>query len=372
MWEPLSLCFAPVGLPHPLWCHFPQPVSIMTELIFATSVVLFVSCFCSLLEAVLYSIPPGQVEMLAGQNRPSGKILKKLREDIQRPISAILSLNTLANTGGAAIAGAAFVGVFGRHYEAYFTGVLALSVLVFSEILPKTTGVVYARSLATLIARPLQWLVWIFTPFIWLNWFVTRLIIRNAGEVQDISAKEIETIARMSREAGAIAPEQEQVISNILNLHELRARDIMTPRPVVVSLDLKLNLAEVGQEAGGWRHSRIPLYGDDRDDIVGVVLQRDVLKALAEGRDDTRLADLARTPYTVPEPARADQLLKEFLVRREHLFIVIDEYGVFSGIVTLEDVLEEIVGEEIVDEFDRTVDMQEQARRRTVPPLPEA
>ncbi len=343
----------------------------MTELILATSVVLLVSCICSLLEAALYSLPQSQIEMLADQGRSSGKILKKLHEDIQRPISAILSLNTLANTGGAAIAGAAFAGAFGRSNEAYFTGALALSVLVFSEVLPKTAGVVYARSLGPLIARPILCLVWVFTPFIWLNQFVTRLITRNVSGTPDISAEEIETIARMSRQAGAIAPEQERVISNILNLHNLRARDIMTHRTVVFSQDRELRVAALRREAGSWPHSRVPLYGDDKDHIVGLVLRRDVLAALAEGKDDTRLADLERTPHAVPGSARLNQLLQEFLERREHLFIVIDEYGVFLGIVTLEDVIEEIVGEEIVDELDPTVDMQEHARlqrRRMLPP----
>ena len=126
-----------------------------SQLILATSIVLFVSCICSLLEAALYSLSPGQVETLAGQGRTSGRILKRLKEDVDRPISAILSLNTLANTGGAAIAGAAFVGAFGESYEAYFTGALAMSVLIFSEVLPKTAGVVFARTLAPIIARPI-------------------------------------------------------------------------------------------------------------------------------------------------------------------------------------------------------------------------
>ena len=285
----------------------------MTELIIATIAVLSISCICSVLEAALYSISASQIELLARQGRKSGRILKLLYDDIQRPISAILSLNTLANTGGAAIAGAAFAGVFGRSNEVYFTGALALSVLIFSEIVPKTIGVLYARSLANFIARPIQWLVWIFTPLIWLNYFITRLITRNTSSIQDISAEEIEIIARMGRQAGAIAPEQERIIRNILNLHGLRAGDVMTPRTVVLSLDRNLTV---------------------------------------------------RAARFVPELARLDQLFKEFLQRREHLFLVVDEYGDFAGIITLEDVLEEIVGVEIVGEFDPVVDMQERARRR--------
>jgi len=344
-----------------------------SQLILATSIVLFVSCICSLLEAALYSLSPGQVETLAGQGRTSGRILKRLKEDVDRPISAILSLNTLANTGGAAIAGAAFVGAFGESYEAYFTGALAMSVLIFSEVLPKTAGVVYARTLAPIIARPIQWLVWVFMPFIYLNRFVTRLVTRGASGVQDITAEEIETIARLSRQAGQIGPEQQQVISNILNLQNLRARDVMTPRTVVFSLDENLRLGDVRQEAGHWPHSRVPLHGEDKDQVVSLVLRRDVLAGLAAGNDDLTLTTLRRRLHTVPESARVDDLLREFLQRREHLFAVIDEYGVFLGIVTLEDAIEEIVGEEIVDELDSADDMQKHARRmsrRRIPPTP--
>ena len=156
-------------------------MTLYLELILAVSTALVVSSICSLLEAALYSLPASQIEMLADQGRVSGKILKRLHVDIQRPISAILTLNTLANTGGAAIAGAAFVGVFPQTSETYFTIAISLGVLIFSEIIPKTAGVVYARSLSRIIARPIQWLVWIFTPFIWLNQFITRIILQSPG-----------------------------------------------------------------------------------------------------------------------------------------------------------------------------------------------
>jgi CBS domain containing-hemolysin-like protein len=334
-----------------------------TTLILATGTVLVVSCICSLLEAALYSLPASQIEMLAAQERGSGKILKKLHGDIQRPISAILTLNTLANTGGAAIAGAAFVGVFPQTSQTYFTIAISLGVLVFSEIAPKTAGVIYARSLARFIARPIQWLVWIFAPFIWLNQFITRVITMGAPDVPVVAPEEIEIIARMSRRSGAISPDQERVIQNILKLDELRARDIMTPRTVVHCLDRNLSMAEARQQSGGWPHSRVPLYEGERENIVGMVLRRDAFSVLADGRDQAALSEVERPVHSVPESARASQLLKEFIQRREHLFIVVDEYGGFAGIVTLEDVIEEIVGQEIVGEFDPAVDMQEKARR---------
>ena len=332
-------------------------------LILAVSVVLVVSCVCSLLEAALYSLPASQIEMLAGQGRTSGKILKSLYADIQRPISAILTLNTLANTGGAAIAGAAFVGVFPQTPETYFTIAISLGVLIFSEIIPKTVGVVYARSLARLIAHPIQWLVWLFAPFIWLNKFIVRLITAGVPAVPVVVPEEIEIIAQMSRRSGTISSNQERVIQNILKLDKLRARDVMTPRTVVHCLDRDLTLAEAREQSGIWSHSRVPLYQGERENIVGLVLRRDVFSALADGRDQAKLFEVGRSIHSVPESARASRLLEEFIQRREHLFAVVDEYGGFAGIVTLEDVIEEIVGHEIVDESDSAVDMQERARQ---------
>ena len=333
------------------------------ELILSVSIVLVVSCICSLLEAALYSLPASQIEMLADQGRTSGKILKSLHADIQRPISAILTLNTLAHTGGAAIAGAAFVGVFPRSWETYFIIAFSLAVLIFTEILPKTVGVVHARVLARFIARPIQWLVWLFAPFIWLNKFIVQLITAKAPDVPEVVPEEIEIIARMSRRSGAISHDQERVIQNILKLDELRARDIMTPRTVVHCLDRDLTLAEAREQSGSWSHSRVPLYQGERENIVGLVLRRDAFSALADGRDQDKLFELGLSIHSVPESARASRLLEEFIQRREHLFAVVDEYGGFAGIVTLEDVIEEIVGQEIVDESDSAVDMQEHARQ---------
>ena len=342
----------------------------MTALLFATATVLIVSCLCSLLEAALYSLPASQIELLASQGRSSGRILRAMKQNIQRPISAILSLNTLANTGGAAIAGASFASVFqGQYSEAYFTAALAISVLIFSEIIPKTAGVIYARSLGTFIAFPIQWLIWLFAPFIWLNQLITGLITRGAGETQDISAQEIAIVARMGRQAGAIGLYQEKVITNILNLQPLRARDIMTPRTVVFSRSRRQPLAQVRAEIQDWRYSRVPLYDEDKDQIVGHVLRRDIIGALAEGRDQVCLADFERPVESLPELARVGQVLNDFLERRKHIFVLVDEYGVFSGLVTLEDIIEEIVGAEIVDESDAAVDMQarRQSRRITDP-----
>ena len=171
---------------------------------------------------------------------------------------------------------------------------------------------------------------------------------RGGQTSKGVTPEEIEIIARMSRQAGAISPEQERVISNIINLETVRAREIMTPRTVVFALDRNLSLGEARQQAGAWTHTRVPLYDGERENIVSLVLRRDVFSAIADGGENKKLSDIERPVHIVPESARASQLLQEYIKRREHLFVAIDEYGIFSGIITLEDVIEAIVVQEIV------------------------
>ena len=336
----------------------------MLTLLAAITVVLVISCICSLLEAALYSLPSSQIEIISRKHPSSGSVLKSLHKDIQRPISAILTLNTLAHTGGAAIAGATFVGVFPRTPETYFTVFFSLAVLILSEIIPKTAGVVYARPLARFIAHPIQWLVWALAPFIWLNESITKAITRRGDQDEGVVPEEIEVITRMSSQAGNISFEQERVITNILNLEHLRARDLMTPKTVVFTLDRSLTLEQGRKQAGRWSHTRVPLYDGSPEKIVSMVLRHDVFDGLADGKEDHQLSKFERPVHVVPESARASELLKQYLSRHEHLFSVVDEYGIFSGIITLEDVIEAIVGQQIVGEFDPDIDMRERALRK--------
>ena len=336
----------------------------MLTLFLAVTIVLVVSSICSLLEAALYSLPSSQIEIIARKHPSSGVVLKKLHQDIQRPISAILTLNTLAHTGGAAIAGATFVGVFPQTLETYFTLVFSLAVLILSEIIPKTAGVVYARPLARFIAHPIQWLVWALAPFIWLNDSITKVITRRGDNDEGVVPEEIEVITRMSSQAGNISSEQERVITNILYLEHLRARDLMTPKTVVFALDRSLTLNEGRKQAGRWSHTRVPLYKDSPEKIVSMVLRHDVFDGLADGKEQHQLLKFERPIHVVPESARASELLKQYLSRHEHLFAVVDEYGTFSGLITLEDVIEAIVGQEIVGEFDPDIDMRARALRQ--------
>ncbi len=336
----------------------------MTELVIYVSAVIVVSAMCSLFEAVLYAVPVSYVESLAQKGAVSGRILKDLRmRSVDRPISAILSLNTIANTGGAFLAGAAFIMVFGVEWELYFTIFITLSVLLLSEVIPKTVGVVYNRSLAALVAIPLQFLVWVLYPLVVICRLVTRVFSRS-GTDHEVSEEEIAVMARMGRQTGAIQPDEARVMQNILTLKRKTVRDVMTPRTVVFALSADLTVEQALKEAGVWPYSRVPVYENDFEDVIGVVMRRDAFSALTEGRGQTTVSELMRPVHFVAETVSLDRVLEMFLERRLHLFAVIDEYGGLAGILTLEDVLEEILGREIVDESDTVTDMRELARRR--------
>ena len=255
----------------------------VTQLILATGSAIIISAFCSIIEAVLYSVPQSQVEVMASSGKKSGLILKKLKKNIQQPITAILTLNTIANTMGAAVAGASAAVVFGEENLVWFSVFFTLIILLFSEILPKTAGVAYARILATWIAIPLNGLVKIMSPLIWLCQAVTHLIPRQEKEAL-VSIEEIQAVAVLGRKSGEIEPQQEKVIANILKLQDKTVRQVMTPRTVVFSLSEHLTISEALKQKEQWsRHSRVPVFDKDQDDVVGVVLSRNVLLSLSEG-----------------------------------------------------------------------------------------
>ena len=335
----------------------------MTELVVAVSAAVLTSAMCSLFEAVLYSVPMSHIEALSAKGTATGRILKRLRQHVDRPIAAILSLNTIANTAGAAVAGAAASSVFGHDRLVWFSAAFTLVILIFSEVLPKTAGVVYSRPLASVIARPLQVLVWLFTPLVWLCRGATRLISRQRAE-PGISDEELIVMARVALREGTMRSDEVAVIENVLGLENKRASEIMTPRTVMVALPEDLSVDEARQLPGVLSHSRIPVYGRSPDDVIGLVLRRDVLAATADGRGATRVAELARPVHYVTQHAPLDELLRMLLERRQHLVVAIDDHGGVAGILTLEDVLEEILGEEIVDEVDEFTDMREVARQR--------
>ncbi|ANM30158.1 CBS domain-containing protein [Acidobacteria bacterium Mor1] len=340
----------------------------MLLLVVSVTAAIVTSAMCSLFEAVLYSVPDSHVDALKQQGRGAGETLRRLRENVDRPIAAILSLNTIANTAGAAVAGYAAASVFGEEKLIWFSAVFTVMILIFSEVIPKTAGVVHSRVLAPMVAGPLNLLVKVFTPFVWLCRAATLLISRG-GDGDEVSEKEIIFMARSGLKAGSIRPDEAQVIENILDLDQKRAREIMTPRAVVASLPQNLSAEEARSIPGTMAHSRLPVYDSNPDDVVGLVHRRDLLAAVADGKGEVSVGDLIKPVHFVVDTARVHDLMQSFIDRRQHLFVVIDEHGGVAGVVTLEDVLEEVLGTEIVDEFDEVADLREAARRRRMQTL---
>jgi len=261
------------------------------------------------------------------------------------------------------VAGAAALSVFGHQWLGYFSASFTLAILIFSEVMPKTAGVVYTRSLVPIVAFPLRWLVIIMTPVIWLIGHITGLIARHKPQ-EAVSPEELIVMAQLSLRTGGIKQYQEIVIGNILSLETRIVKDVMTPRTVIFSLSQKLTLKEACQESIQWEHSRVPVYDKNTEDIVGVILTKDLFMAIAEDKNDITLPEMMRPVRFVVETARLNNVLMDFIESREKLFVVIDEYGGLSGVVTLEDILEEILGREIVDESDQVEDKQKLAKEK--------
>jgi len=340
-----------------------EVAQVMVELVVTVVLAILISACCSLFEAVLYAVPSRHIETLIQSGKASGRIFKELRSNVDRPIAAILSLNTVANTAGAAIAGSAAGLLFGHRGLVFFSVLFTICILIFSEILPKTAGVVYSRKLVPLIAQPLRALTWIMTPFAWTIGIVTGMVAGGRRE-EIVTSQEIRLMARVGLRTGGISSYQERAIENILSLDLKSAKDVLTPRTVVFSLDAGLSLEKASKTPLRWEHSRFPVYGEDPEDIVGIVRTSELFMSLADGKEDSTLADIMKPVHFVTENSRLNRVLREFLELRQHLFVVLDEYGGFAGIITLEDILEEILGQEILDESDQVADKRALAREK--------
>lgn len=335
----------------------------MITLALAVGVAILVSFFCSLAEAALYAVPWSSIERLRNEGRTSGKLLYDMRAHVDKPIAAILTLNTLANTAGSTIAGAAFLAVFGSSHMFLFATIFTILILAFGEIVPKTLGVAHSEMVARFLVRPLRFMVRILTPVLWITGLITKMLSGSNSEPQ-MSEDDITAIARLSRQAGQIQPYEEKFVRNVLSLDQKRVYDIMTPRTVVFSLPEDLTIEEAYHDRRIWHFSRIPVYGEDNEDLVGLVERRALGQHYAQGKTDLKLSDIMRPLHFVQESLTLDLLLREFLKSKIHLFAALDEYGGLAGVVSLEDVLEEILGSEIMDESDNVADLRALARER--------
>ena len=335
----------------------------MGTLALAVGLSILISAMCSLLESVLYSTRLMTLEAASAKGDRRAKDMQSLKAQVDRPLAAILILNTVANTAGAAVAGWAAAQVWGAGSLWVFSLVFTAAILIFSEIIPKTVGAVHWPGLWPWSVGLLKAMLTFLTPAIWATQAITGLIIKRQGAGMKISEEEILAAARLGHSHGEISRLEHDLIKNIILLEEIRAQDIMTPRTVIQSIDGNTLIGELREEVKDWYHTRLPVYEREPENVVGYVLASEVTASPAE-QDDQPVKSLVKPVRFVPASANALNLLSSFLRRREHLYLVVDEYGGIMGLVTLEDVLESLVGSEIVDEKDGVDDLQELARRR--------
>ncbi|MEM7517827.1 MAG: hemolysin family protein [Planctomycetota bacterium] len=338
----------------------------MTLIVVVASLTLLSSFLCSLFEAALYSITPSQIGVLRAKGGAGAERLARMREDVEGPIAAILTVNTIAHTVGAAWCGA----LVGQHYGSgkvgLFAAIFTVLVLVLTEIIPKSLGVRYATTLGPKIVWPLQIMIWLVWPIVWMATKAMGLL--SGGAKHGPSEDEVVVVSGLAAKGGAMRKEEHRWVENALALDKVTAADLRTPRIVVETLDANQSVLELIEHAERWSHSRVPLTeGGNPDKIIGLVHRREVFDAALAGESAKALIlrDLMRPMKFVPESTKGHELLKFFLEERAHMVAVADEYGGFEGVVTLEDVLESLLGEEIVDEHDQFGDMQELARERS-------
>jgi CBS domain containing-hemolysin-like protein len=335
----------------------------VTLLIVFILVALIFSFLCSIAEAVILSVTPAYVALKQEEGHKSGIILARLSAHISQPLAAILTLNTIAHTVGAAGAGAQATAVFGNAYLGVFSAVLTLLILVFSEIIPKTLGAHYWRQLAPATAYGLRALVWILYPFVKMSEWLTGGM-TEGPTLDGFSRQEFAAMAELSAAQGELGRQESEVVKNLLALRNTPVYAAMTPRTVVFSLPDTTTVAEFFHRYEQKPFSRIPIYDRDFDRVTGFVLRSDLLLAQARGNPSKTLSNYRRDMPSIPENITLARAFNEAQREQAHMLLVVDEYGDMEGILTLEDIIETLLGLEIVDESDATVDMQALARRK--------
>lgn len=326
------------------------------------TVAIGISFVCSVLEAILLSITPSYLAQLRQKNDPSAKKLSMLKDNIDRPLASILTLNTIAHTIGAAGAGAQAATVFGSQWLGLFSAVLTLGILLLSEIVPKTIGATYWRQLAPAAATLLGWMVWALTPFVWMSEQITKRLAR--GHTPPKLRDEISAMAMLAKESGEINEGESKILHNLLTLRDVPITKIMTPRPVVFRVEAELTINEFINEHKDIPFSRPLIYSQQKDNIIGFVHRLELFKLQQLGSGEKQLGAVMRPINVLLNNTALPKAFDHMMSNRLQLILVVDEYGTIQGIVTLEDIFEHLLGEEIVDEADSTTDMQELAYQR--------
>ena len=335
----------------------------MILLLFYLFLALFVSFLCSIMESVLLSTPISFLKAKEEAGHKSATTFIKLKNNIDKPLSAILSLNTVAHTIGAAGVGAQATKMFGELYFGIISAILTLLILIFSEIIPKTIGARYWRGLALVSGVIINTMVIITFPLVILSGYITKLFSRNLNELS-VSREEILAMANIGTEEGIFEEKENKIIQNLIRLEKVKVKEIMTPRTVVIVADENMSLKEFLIKKEFLYYSRIPIYSKNNENITGYVFRQTVFEKLAEEETNLKLLDICREIVIVHEFQTLLNIFKILLEKKEHIALVVDEYGGMDGIVTMEDIIETLLGLEIVDERDRITDMQQYARER--------
>lgn len=324
---------------------------------------LSLSFLCSVLEAVLLSTPMSYISMRENQGSKTATLMKQYKNNVDRPVGAILSLNTIAHTIGSAGVGAESIKIFGEQYFGLISAILTLLILVLSEIIPKTIGASYWRFLALPSTRIIRVLILITYPLVLLSELITK-VFTPRGNQASMSREEVSAMVDVGTTEGIFRESESKLIKSCIALSGVKARQIMTPSIVVESACQDLTVKDF-QAKQSWSFSRIPVYAGDKDYITGYVLKDAVLKLLSEDQFHVKLSDLKRPILTFREEESVFQIWEKMLEKREHISVIIDEYGGLRGLVTMEDIIETMTGVEIVDEDDVAVDMQALAKEKS-------
>ncbi|MBQ3689542.1 MAG: HlyC/CorC family transporter [Bacteroidales bacterium] len=335
----------------------------MALLVLYFSFTLFISFVCSLMESVLLSTTPIFVKLNENSSKKGVRKLVKFKNNVDKSLSAILSLNTIANTAGAAMVGAQASEVLGSESLGVVSALLTVLILIFSEIMPKTLGTNNWEKLAGLVGHLISVIYVLTYPLVVMAQQLTRLF-KKKDSGHTTSREEISALANIGAEEGIFKANENAIIQNLMKLKNYRVSDVMTPRVVVCSADEQMTLGEFLAGKNYLRFSRIPVYAQKDENITGYVFRQQVMESLAEDHNTLKLKDLRRNILIVPNTKPVFSLWEDMLRKKEQIALVVDEYGGMDGIVTLEDIIETLLGIEILDEKDTVADMQQYARER--------
>ena len=336
----------------------------MTALFFYLFIALFVSFICSLAESVLLSVPQSYLATIKDKYHWADSFLS-YKQKIDKPLSAILALNTVAHTIGAAGVGAEASKIFGRPSLGIVSAILTLLILILSEIIPKTLGALYCKSLSKLTFYSIKFMMILTYPLVIISILITQLFAKKNNQI--ISREEFSAMANLGYNEGVFSKDENRIIQNILNLKKIKVSEILTPRVVVVSANENMSIDNFKSQKKYLNFSRIPLFSDQNEKITGYVLLQDVLKNNSNNKNvKTNLSEFKRDILTVPNTINLFVLFNRLIEKKEHISIVVDEYGGLDGIITMEDVIETFLGLEIMDESDQVVDMQKYAKQKWI------